>query len=144
MYVDELRPESLAIADFPGFARIRLTRRQLETIVRRDNPTWRSALSSVAGIYIISDTLSGKCYVGSATGNENLWARWSAYAKTGHGGNTELKKLMKERGNQHVQHFEYGVLEIADTHATVTDTLQRESHWKNLLLTRHPFGYNAN
>lgn len=59
------------------------------------NADWRAALSAVAGIYLILDTISGRQYVGSACGKEGVWGRWAAYAKTGHGGNAELRRLGK-------------------------------------------------
>jgi hypothetical protein len=37
----------------------------------------RGALSSVAGVYLISDTLDGRLYVGSASGQGSFWQRWS-------------------------------------------------------------------
>src|SRR4029077_10758394 len=121
-----------------------LTKQHLGIVVTQEIESWRSALANVAGIYVIGDRSTGKLYVGSATGGEGIWSRWCAYSATGHGGNSELKDLLKREGDAYAENFQFGVLEIVDTHASTDDVLRRESHWKNLLLTRVPHGYNAN
>ena len=141
--ITELRPSRLTIAHFPGFKSVRLTKNQLDVIVREQLPEWNSALSSVAGVYLIADSKTGKKYVGSAIGQAGIWGRWRAYAEDGHGGNVELKKVMKELGSDHTKNFRYSILEIADTHASANEVLRRESHWKEVLLTR-THGLNAN
>ena len=100
-------------------------------------------MSAVAGVYLITDTSTGKLYVGSATGDGGIWARWSQYAATGHGGNKELKKLLKSEGADYARHFQYAVLEIADTHASAEEVIRREAHWKRVLGSRE-HGYNNN
>jgi len=55
----------MTIAEFPGFKAVDLAKSELEVIVRQNLESWRIALSSVAGVYLISDTMSGKLYVGS-------------------------------------------------------------------------------
>lgn len=92
---------------------------------------------------LITDTHTGKLYVGSATGEEGIWARWSSYVATGHGGNKDLRKLLKAEGSDYVRHFQYAILEIADNHTSVEDVLHREDHWKRVLMSRE-HGYNAN
>jgi hypothetical protein len=135
-------PERMVMAPFPGYKSVSLSRSELEVIVRQNLESWRTALSSVAGVYLISDTISGRLYVGSATGEGGLWQRWCEYAK-GHGGNRELKALFTEHGADRAQALRFAVLEIADTHASVEEILKRESHWKTVLLSR-PHGLNAN
>jgi hypothetical protein len=90
-----------------------------------------------------SEFRSGQLYVGSATGEGGIWQRWCQYAATGHGGNVELKELMQHEGGQGANGLRYSILEIADVHASHEDILQRESHWKKILLTR-AHGLNAN
>lgn len=141
--VSELKAEKLSIAEFPGYRNINLSKGELETIVRQSLESWRTALSNVAGVYVISDTESGKLYVGSATGEGGLWQRWSQYAATGHGGNKELRELLRETGAKTAENFRFAVLEIADIHSSEKEVLRRESHWKEVLLTRQ-YGYNAN
>jgi hypothetical protein len=141
--VAELKAEKMSIAEFPGYRNINLSKGELETIMRQCLESWRTALSNVAGVYVISDTASGKLYVGSATGEGGLWQRWSQYAATGHGGNKELRELLRETGAKSAENFRFAVLEIADIHSSEREVLQRELHWKEVLLTRQ-HGYNAN
>ena len=63
--------------------------------------------------------------------------------KTGHGGNRDLKALLKEKGSDYAQHFVFSILETVDSSTGPEEILERESHWKNALLTRK-HGYNAN
>lgn len=97
----------------------------------------------MAGVYIIADQRSGKLYIGSACGEGGIWQRWCQYAATGHGGNLELRDLIKTEGPERAKAFRFSVLEIADLHSTPQDIVRRESHWKNILLTRD-HGLNAN
>lgn len=136
MTIAAIRPVRLTIGEFPGFKAIDLTKIELDLIVRQGLESWRTALSNVAGVYLISDIASGKLYVGSATGEGGIWQRWSEYSKTGHGGNVELKALLPKEGLGRADKFRFSILEIADVHASSEDILQRESHWKNILLTR--------
>ena len=139
----EIRPERLAIEDFPGYNKVILSNRQLKIITTQLEPSWKSALSNVKGIYLISDISTGKLYVGSATGEDGIWQRWESYAKTGHGGNSELKGLLRDKSIEYTSNFQYSVLEIADTHSTDEFIIERETYWKNVLLSRK-FGYNSN
>ena len=142
--VIEIRPKPISIGDFPGFNKVILSYRQLKIVVTQQEPSWKSALSNIKGIYLISDIFSGKLYVGSATGEDGLWQRWESYAKIGHGGNTELKSLILEKGIEYADNFTYTVLEIADFRSTDEFMIKRESHWKDVFLSRKPFGYNSN
>lgn len=141
--VAEIRPNKLSIAEFPGYSWAMLTKDHLDIVIKQGVDTWKSALGSVAGIYVIADRSTGKLYVGSATGEGGIWARWCAYSATGHGGNRDLKALLRKQGSDYARYFQYGVLEIADTHASEKDVVARESYWKNLLLSRS-HGHNAN
>ncbi len=143
LLVAEIRAERLQVIDFPGYTKTMLSKQHLDIIVKQQNASWKSALSSVKGIYVIADKTNGKLYIGSATGEGGIWGRWCEYAKTGHGWNKELRKLLRKNGVRHADNFQFGVLETADSRATNEDILERESHWKELLLTRD-FGYNAN
>jgi len=70
------------------------------------NATWVDALSAVNGIYLVLDNSDGRMYVGSAYGGNGIFGRWAKYAKTGHGGNKELKDLDPRE-------LEFSILEIA-------------------------------
>lgn len=143
LVLSEIFAERLSVGDFPGFKAVNLTKAKLDLIINQALNSWRSALSSVAGVYLISDTCTGKLYVGSATGEGGIWQRWQCYAADGHGGNVELKKLLNEGDADRAKYFIYSVLEIADTHASREDVQRRESHWKSILRSRD-HGLNAN
>jgi len=141
--VFEILPEPYSIAEFPGYRSVNLSRADLELICRQQPESWRTALSNVAGVYLISDTQSGKLYVGSATSDGGIWQRWCDYAVTGHGGNRDIKQLLAGEGIERTRYFHYSILEIADTHTSPHDVRDRESHWKDVLMTRTN-GLNAN
>ncbi|MEM1350584.1 MAG: GIY-YIG nuclease family protein [Myxococcota bacterium] len=143
MSVAELLSEPMALAEFSGFADTLIDMPTLRTLVHDDYPSWRAALSSVSGVYVIADRETGKLYVGSATGAGGIWARWYAYANTGHGGNAELKKLLQSEGPERSNAFRFAILETGDSKATKLDMQRREAFWKRALLTRE-FGHNAN
>ena len=140
MEVVEILSNNFSDRDFPGYANVTITWSQLHQIISRNNREWRTALQNQKGIYLITDTHSGKQYVGSAYGEEMIWGRWQAYVLTGHGGNEALKKLPFEYIKQH---FQYSILEIADGKSSDQYIFERENWWKQALLTR-TFGYNMN
>lgn len=142
MVVHAVTAEPVKLDKFPGFKTIDISFDDLDYLVRNATTSWRTALGSVAGVYLISDTLTGKLYVGSATGEGGIWSRWCQYAD-GHGNNVELKKIVGKEGLERAKHYRFSVLEIADTHASSEEVLNRESHWKRVLLTRI-HGWNAN
>lgn len=137
----EIKREKMTIADFPSYNAVVISHATLQTITQQRIASWYAALSHVKGVYLITDTSTGKHYVGKASGGEGIWQRWCAYADSGHGGNVELRKLLKDAGPGHRSHFQYSVLETADTHASDADILARESYWMSALKTRN-FGLN--
>ena len=141
--VAEVLAQALDFAKFPSFKSVHISFSQLKTIVKKSLSDWQSALSSVAGVYLIADKSSGKLYVGSATGQGGIWQRWAEYATNLHGNNRQLIELKKQFGEVPFENFYFSILEIADTHSSENEILVRESHWKNVLLTRQ-FGYNDN
>jgi len=137
----EIRREKLTIEEFPGYKAVSVNHSSLKIITEQKIASWYSALANIKGVYLITDSSTGKHYVGKASGGDGIWQRWCNYAKNGHGGNVELKRLLKKKGAKHMTHFQYSILEIADTHASEADILDRESHWVNILKTRQ-FGLN--
>jgi len=140
--VQEVRAAKIPLADFPGFKKVNVSFSELAVIVRQGTPSWRAALENVAGVYLISDGLTGKLYVGSATGAGGIWSRWCVYLN-GHGENVRLRKLIGEGGAARAEYFHFSVLEIADAHTKPEEVLQREAHWKEVLLSRL-HGHNGN
>lgn len=143
LVVSQLLLRRLSIADFPGYKLVDLPKAQLDIIVRDNIPTWRTALSNVKGIYLISDRITHKLYVGKADGAEGIWGRWCAYAKNGHGGNVALKEELGLALLDRQANLRFSLLEIADIHSTKDEILSREEHWKSVLMTRHN-GFNKN
>ncbi len=138
-----LRNQRMTIGDFPGYNSVRLSYRMLKTIIRESNPSWKTALSNVAGVYLITDISNGKVYVGSAYGGDGIWQRWAVYAKNGHGGNKELRELLRKKKADHAEFFQFSLLEICDLNSSDDYVISREVHWKNVLKSRE-FGLNQN
>jgi hypothetical protein len=122
---------------FPGFDRLILSHVQLQAVIREHRyASWRTALSSVFGIYLITDTRDGRHYVGKADGEESIRQRWHAYATNGHGGNVELKGLDPSG-------FRFSLLRVFDPATPTRDINAAESHFKIALdSVRH--GLNRN
>jgi|LGOV01.1.fsa_nt_gb hypothetical protein len=141
--IAELRRERLTIEDFPGYNAIVLSHSKFRIITEQKIASWHGALANIKGVYLITDTKTGKHYVGSARGTDGIWQRWCSYADNGHGGNRELKELLQQEGAEYKTKFQYSVLEIADTHASDQNILARESYWKSALRSRE-CGLNSN
>lgn len=141
--VAEIKPRRMEVMEFPGYNKVLLSYPDLCLIVNRQEPGWKAALSNVQGIYLIADQISGKQYIGSAYGAGGIWERWTSYALTCHGGNIELQTVLDKQGLEYGHNFQYAILEIADLNVTTEYLLERENHWKGVLLSRE-FGYNKN
>lgn len=131
--------------EFPGYENVRLSYPLLKNIVGRQLPGWVDALRNQKAVYLITDTKTGKMYVGSATSQTGmLLQRWSSYAADGHGGNVELRELVKQQGLDYVkENFQYSILENYNARMDDGYILKRESWWKETLCTR-THGYNKN
>lgn len=132
----------LEIADsrpiaFPGFDQLILSYERLQAVMREQRYlAWRTALSSVMGVYLITDTRTGRHYVGKADGLESISQRWRVYAANGNGGNRELIGLDPSA-------FRFSLLRVFDpaTPKHVVDAA--EGHFKDALDSR-AHGLNAN
>jgi hypothetical protein len=123
---------------FPGYENVNKSWEELKNILNKG--TWKTALENQKGIYLITDKSNGKMYVGSATGDNMIYGRWSTYIKNGHGGNAELKTL----GFSHIKdNFYYSILDIYKSTTLDEIILKRETWWKKTLQSRD-FGYNRN
>ena len=47
-----------------------------------------------------------------------------------------MKLILKENGSDHKSHFQYSILEIADTHSTEKQIRKRETFWKKVYLVK--------
>lgn len=145
LLVDELRSTKLIVEEFPGYLNVLVSKSKLDTIIKQELDSWKSALSNVAGVYLITDTSNGRHYVGSAYGKGGFWQRWKIYSNTGHGDNKILKLLLQQKGNNYSSNFQFSILETADTNSGEYEIRDRESRWKNVICSREKFGgYNAN
>ena len=59
------------------------------------------------------------------------------------GGNVELKRLLAQHGADYAENFRYSILEVCNMNLGNDYIIGRESHWKNILMTRE-FGLNEN
>ena len=99
---------------------------------------------AVKGVYLIMDTSNGRSYVGSAYGDAGIWSRLCCYISTGHGWNDELVKTINEKGIDYaLSNFKFSILEVFSFNTPDEIIIGRESHWKNVMLSRQ-FGYNKN
>ncbi len=122
---------------FPGFSRLVLSYVELQAVMREHRyASWRTALASVFGIYLITDTHDGRHYVGKADGEESIRQRWSAYATNGHGGNVELRGLDPAG-------FRFSLLRVFDPSTPTRDIDVAEGHFKDALDSRR-HGLNRN
>lgn len=122
----------LEIADaqpprFPGFDKLIVSYERLQAVVKQPRyAAWQTALSSIVGIYLITDTRDGRHYVGKADGTENILQRWRTYATNGHGGNVALRERDPST-------FQYSLLRVFDPSTPLRDVNAAESHFKRAL-----------
>jgi hypothetical protein len=122
---------------FPGFDRLILDYAQLQAVMREHRyASWRTALSSVVGVYLITDTRDGRHYVGKADGVENIRQRWNVYSTNGHGGNVELR-------GRDTSTFTFSLLRVFDPATPKREIDATERHFKSALGTRK-HGLNKN
>lgn len=143
--VQEILREPYSGRSFCGYDEIDLSFVELEGLINNDSPDWKAALENVKGIYLFTDTKTGKHYVGSAYGNQGIWSRWKAYIETGDGGNKEIHKLIKQKGPDYCRsHFRFALLEQRQSRTPNEKIWEREDFWKSILLTRGEQGLNRN
>lgn len=133
--IQEVRPKPISLATFPGYSNVVIMHNDLQTVIQNQPADWKSALAHTNGIYVITDTQTGRHYVGQAAGSAGIWGRWCDYERTGHGGNKELKKLINTHGQEYAQHFQYAIVETMAMYATVEEIHAREQHWMHVLRT---------
>lgn len=132
------------VREYPGHDDLILSFTDLKTIIdnKEANREWHRQLSSIAGVYLILDTITGSQYVGSAYGKEGILGRWTTYAKTHHGGNQQLIALLQQYPDRY-NYFQYSILKTLPTALVKDDVLKYEALYKQKLGTR-VFGLNSN
>ena len=127
----EIRPAMSEIS-FTSYDRVLLSFETLHKIVynKAAYKEWEEKLSAVAGVYLITDTKTGKHYVGSASGEQGgIWGRWSEYARTKHGGNKRLKELITADAD-YCNNFQYSILEVFPIKRDRHEVLEYEQLYK--------------
>ncbi len=128
---------------FPGYENIDIPFTELETVIEK--PDWKLALENMKGIYMITDTSTGKRYIGSAYGDWGIWSRWQDYVYSGHGGNKKLVELLGDSLDLARANLKFTLLEVFLAKVQDDTVIRRESYWKKALLTRvEEFGLNLN
>lgn len=134
----ELAP-STKLGSFPGYNNVLLSHKDLQLIFKKEEPEWKKALSNVKGVYCITDTSTGKLYIGSAYGDdEGIWQRWHQYADVDNltGGNKAFEELKESGANYIIDNFTYSILEIFDMRTKKEDIIRREEFWKRVFKTK--------
>lgn len=129
---------------FEGYDKISLSFKELKTIIKGNADNWRILLENINCVYAITDSLTGKVYIGSTYGYNGVWQRWSCYVDTnGHGGDVVLKDLIEKDPN-YGNNFVFTVIEcFFNRDGNASYILERETYWKQVFTTRI-FGNNRN
>lgn len=143
--VVEILPNDYQAISFNGLDNVHLKFRVLKLILNGEKYSdYRNALSSVKGVYCLTDTKTGKLYIGSAYGENGIAQRWSDYINTKTGGNQGLIELYKREGDKYFeQNFEFTLIEYFGMNADTNKITGRETYWKEAFATKTQ-GYNRN
>ena len=130
---------------FEGYDRVHLPYAKLADVFSgKIMPTYYEALKKVTGIYCLTDTKTGKLYIGSATGVEGVAQRWGNYLSSKHGGNTKLLTLYNQKGDGYFEkYFNYSLIEYFGLSYDPQKIKEREQYWKKCFSTIAN-GYNDN
>lgn len=143
--VEEILPCIYSGETFNGYDNVNLPFHRLSDIFAgKILPTYYEALKKITGVYCLTDTNTGKLYIGSATGSEGVAQRWGNYLDSKHGGNKKLIELYKKEGAEYFEkYFTYTLLEYFGLSYDPIKIIEREQYWKKCLDTiKH--GYNDN
>ncbi len=143
--VEEILPCIYSGEKFNGYDNINLPFHRLADIFNgKILPTYYEALKKITGIYCLTDTNTGKLYIGSATGGEGVAQRWGNYLDSKHGGNKKLIELYNKEGSEYFEkHFTYTLIEYFGLSYDPIKIIEREQYWKKCFDTiKH--GYNDN
>ncbi|MBC2712203.1 MAG: GIY-YIG nuclease family protein [Desulfosarcina sp.] len=141
LMVSEIRDKRMRVSDFPGYNAVNLSYRLLRTVVRKNIPQWKAALSNVGGVYLVTDNHTGKHFVGSANGGDTIWHQWVSYAISGHADIKPLRQLLSREPGDYQFNFQFSILEVFDLNASRDYVDSRAKHWKEVLRSI-AFGYN--
>jgi hypothetical protein len=143
--IKEILPCIYSGESFEGYDRVHLPYHRLADIFAgRILPTYYEALRKITGVYCLTDTHTGKLYIGSATGEDGVAQRWGNYLDSKHGGNKKLIALYEQKGAEYFEkYFTYTLLEYFGLSYDPIKIIEREQYWKNCFDTIRN-GYNDN
>jgi hypothetical protein len=130
--------------DFEGYFEEIISYAELVDIVNHQagNQDWFQRLSAVAGVYLITDNITGQQYVGAAYGKNGIWGRWEEYAHCPHGGDEKLKELLTDNPGRE-KSFQFTILQILPEALKRDEALIWEKLYKDKLGSR-VYGLNLN
>ena len=143
--VKEILPCMYTGEKFEGYDKVYLPYYRLKGVFSGEiMPEYYEALKTITGVYCLTDTKTGKLYIGSATGSEGIAQRWGNYLDSKHGGNKKLIELYNEKGEEYFeQYFTYTLLEYFGLSYDPDKVKAREQYWKKCFDTIS-HGYNDN
>ncbi len=143
--VEEILPKEYEPIQFNGYENVHLTFSRLKTILHGEKySAYREALGTIKGVYCLTDTNTGKCYIGSASSENGILQRWNDYVTNCDGSNQALIELHKEKGDKYFEdNFYYSLLEVFSRNTEKQKVLDRETYWKEIFQTKEN-GYNRN
>ena len=143
MEVQEISP-GLHYKRFTDYFDFILDFKELQEIVIEQYQDWKTVLSAIKGVYLITDKNTGRLYIGSAYGEDGIWGRWKEYVATnGHGWNKSLKELLDEDWEYACKYFQFSILMILPKTVTPEEAIRKEQLFKQKLGT-NSFGLNNN
>ena len=145
LVISDILPNVYEPIKFNGFENVNLKFKTLKAMLDGTRYSdYRAALMGVKGVYCLTDTHTGKLYIGSACGKDGILQRWNEYKSTMTGGNKGLIALLNQSDETYFeQFFECTILETFPKSITNEKVLERENYWKDVFKTRE-FGYNKN
>jgi hypothetical protein len=133
-----IREPGRFLLPFNDYLEVNLSYDQIQDLFKHQeaHPDWRAQLSAVSGVYLILAEESGNLYVGSAYGEGGIWGRWAQYARSGHGGNVLLRKLIARAPKTYPRRFRFSILQILPKTMATKQVVLREAEFKVKLGTR--------
>ena len=120
---------SLSSEPFIGYDKVFLSYDELAD--RINDESWKTALSAVYGVYLISSPYG--LYVGSATGDQGIYQRWQDYIDSYHGGDVMLIKLLEKHPNAYKE-FRFSILKVLPKTKMRDDVVREEENfYKDML-----------
>jgi hypothetical protein len=133
----EIASAGRKLEPFSDFLEFSLSYRELRDLFGNEDAhrDWKIPLSNVAGVYLILAQKTGDLYIGSAYGETGIWGRWKDYAKSGHGDNVKLRRLLAS-DSDYPDAFRFSVLHILPRTMSSKEVIQREKEYMIKLGTR--------